>query len=176
MAPELVTDVLGVLVLGGGYRVSAPAHHQVRPCLVVEQARVAQHVEHGVGNRGGVGEIETSAGDDLVGDEHHVAQHGEQVLLDAADHLPVDEGGRGGVLDLKLHPPGMTHDADLEIAVAVEDLLGVIGGGTGVENRQGAAPEQRVQPPLTGVEELVDLRLGKVLETAARPDARVDEL
>ena len=41
-------------------------------------------------------EVEAAALDDLVGDEHHVAQHGEQLLLDAADHLAVDEGRRPG--------------------------------------------------------------------------------
>ena len=60
-------------------------------------------------------------------------------------------------------------------AVAVEDLLGVVSRGTGIEYRQRAAAEQRVQPPLTGIEELVDLVLREVLEAAARADAGVDE-
>ena len=172
---ELVADVLGVLVFLRVDRVSAPAHHQVRPRLVVQQPRVAQHMEHGVGDRGGVRQIEAAAGEDLVGDEHHVAQHREQVLLDAADHLAVDEGGRRGVLHLELHPPGVTHDADVEVAVTVEDLLGVVGGCTAVEHRQRAAAEQRIQAPLSGVQELVDFALREVLETATRTDAGVDE-
>ena len=135
---ELVADVLGVLVLGGVDRVAAPAHDEVRARLVVEQVRVAQHVEHRVGDGGGVGEVEAPAGDDLVGDEHHVAQHREQVLLDAADHLAVDEGGRRGILHLELHAPGMAQDADLEVAVAVEDFLGVVGG-----RRRSSAPPAR---------------------------------
>ena len=69
----------------------------------------------------------------------------------------------------------MAHDLDVEVAVAVEDLLGVVGGRAGVEHRQRAAAEQRVQAALAGVEELVDLVLREVLEAAARPDARVDE-
>src|SRR5882672_864557 len=172
---ELVAHVLGVLVFLRGDRVPAPAHHQVRPRLVVQQPRVTQHMEHGVGDRSGVRQIEAAAGDDLVGDEHHVAQHGEQVLLDAADHLTVDERGRRGVLHLELHPPGVTHDADVEVAVTVEDLLGVVGGCTAVEHRQRAAAEQRVQTPLPGVQELVDFALREVLETAERTDAGVDE-
>ncbi len=48
--PHLIADALAVLVLVGADRMPAPAHHQVRPRLVVEHARVAQHVEHGVGD------------------------------------------------------------------------------------------------------------------------------
>ncbi len=157
--PELVAHVLAVLVLVSVDRVPAPAHHQVGARLVVEQVRIAQHVEDRVGDGSGIVEIEAPALQDLVGDEHHVAQHREQVLLDAADHLPVDEGGRRCVLHLELHPVGVAHDADVEVAVAGEDFLGVVGGRPGVEHRQRAAAEQRVQPPLPGVEQLVDLAL-----------------
>ena len=48
---HLVADVLGVLVFVAADRVAAPAHHQIRPRLVVEHARVAQDVEHRVGDR-----------------------------------------------------------------------------------------------------------------------------
>ena len=117
-----------------------------------------------------------SALDDLVGNEHHIAQHREQVLLDAPDHLAVDERRRRGVLHLELHSPGVANDANLEVAVVVEDFLGVIRGCAGVEDRQRAAPEQRIEAPLAGVEQLVDFGLGQILETTARTDARVDEL
>ena len=55
----------------------------------------------------GLFEVETAALDDLVGDEDHVAQHREQVLLDAADHLAVDERLPRRVLDLELDAPGL---------------------------------------------------------------------
>ena len=38
-----------------------------------------------------------------------------------------------------------------------------------------AAPEQRIEAPLAGVEQLVDFGLRQILETTARTDARVDE-
>ena len=109
---HLVPDLLGVLVLGVADGMAAPADDQVRPHLEVQQARIAQDVEHGVGDVCGFVEIEAAALDDLVRDEHDVAQHGEQVLLDAADHLAVDEGRRGRVADLELDAPCVAHDLD----------------------------------------------------------------
>ena len=120
-------------------------------------------------------EIEPAAVDDLVRDEHHVAQHGEQVLLDAADHLAIDEGRGRRVVDLELDAPGLAHDLDFEVAVAVEDLLGVVGVGAAVEHGQRALAEQRIQAALARVEQLADLGLGEILEAAARTDAGVDE-
>ena len=121
-------------------------------------------------------EVEPAALDDLVGDEDHVAQHREQVLLDAADHLAVDEGLPGRVLDLELDAPGLAHQLDLEVLVAVEDLLGVVAFAAGVQHRQRALAEQLVEAAGARVEQLLDLGLRKVLEAAARTDARVDEV
>jgi len=59
--------------------------------------------------------------DDLVGYEDDVAQHGEHVLLHAADHLAVDERLAGRVLDLELDAPGLAHQLHLEILVQVEN-------------------------------------------------------
>ena len=49
---ELVADALGVAVFGVADRVPAPAHHQIRPRLDVQHARVAQDMKHRVGDRG----------------------------------------------------------------------------------------------------------------------------
>ena len=98
------------------------------------------------------------------------------MLLHPPDHLAIDESRRRGILHLELHSPGVAHDADLEIAVAVENLLGVVGRGAGVQHRERAAPEQRVETALAGVEQLVDLVLGQILETTPRTDAGVDKL
>ena len=56
---HLVADVLRVLVLVGADRVAAPAHHEIRPRLVVQHARVAQDVEHRVGDGRRVGRDRT---------------------------------------------------------------------------------------------------------------------
>ena len=63
---ELVAHLLGVLVFLGADRMAAPAHHEVGLGLVVEDPRVAQDVEHGVGDRRRVVEVEPAAFDDLV--------------------------------------------------------------------------------------------------------------
>ena len=173
---ELVADLLGVVVLLGADRVAAPAHHQVGLGLVVEDPRVAQDVEHGVGDRRRIVEVEAAAFDDLVADEDHVAQHREQVLLDAADHLAVDEGLPGRVLDLELDAPGLAHQLDFEVLVAVEDFLGVVGLAAGIEHGQRALAEQRVEAAGARIEEFLDLGLGEVLEAAARSDARIHEI
>ncbi len=48
---QLVAHLLGVLVLLGADRVAAPADDQVRLGLAVEHPRIAQDVEHRVGDR-----------------------------------------------------------------------------------------------------------------------------
>ncbi len=63
----------------------------------------------------------------------------------------------------------------LEVAVAVEDFLGVVGIRAAVEHGQRALAEELVETAVARVEELGDLGLREVLEAAARPDARVDE-
>ena len=113
--------------------------------LVVEDPRVAQDVEHGVGDRRRIVEVEAAAFDDLVADEDHVAQHREHVFLHAADHLAVDEGLAGRVLDLELDAPGLAHELDFEILVAVEDFLGVVGFAAGIEHGERALAEQRIE-------------------------------
>ena len=132
---ELVADLLGVLVFLVADRMSAPADDQVGLGLEVEHARVAQDVEHRVGDGRGIAEVEAAAFDDLVGDEDHVAQHREHVFLDAADHLAVDEGLARRVLHLELDAPGLAHQLHLEILVAVEDFLGVVALAAGIHAR-----------------------------------------
>src|ERR1700682_5132893 len=114
-------------------------------------------MEHSVGDGRGVAQIKTAARNDFVGDEYDVAQDCEKMFLDAVDHLAVDEGGRRGIVHLQLDAPGLPDDLYLEVAVAIEDLLGVVGIGAAVQYRQCAFAEQRVQPPLPGIEELADL-------------------
>ena len=54
---------------------------------------------------GETAEVEAAAFHDLVGNEHDVPKHREQMVLQAADHLAVDERGRRRILDLQLDPP-----------------------------------------------------------------------
>ena len=173
---QLVAHLLGVLVFLGIDRVSAPAHHQVGLGLEIEHPRIAQDVEHRVGDGRRVVEVEPAAFDDLVGDEDHVAQHREHVFLDAADHLAVDEGLAGRVLHLELDAPGLAHQLHFEILVAVEDFLGVVALAAGIHHRQRALAEQLVEAAGARIEQFFDLGLGKVFEAAARSDARIHEI
>jgi hypothetical protein len=125
--------------------VPAPADHEIRLGLEVEDARVAQDVEHGVGDRRRVVEIEPPAVEDLVADEDHVAQNREDVFLHAADHLPVDECLAGSVLDLELDAPRLAHQLDFEVLVTVEDFLRVVGFAARVEHGERAFAEQRIE-------------------------------
>ena len=124
----------------------------------------------------GIAGVEAAGADDFVGGVDDIAQHREQVLLDAADHLAVDEGGGRRVGDLQLDAPGVPHDLHVEVAIALEDLLGVVGVAAGIEHRQRAVAKQGVQPAVAGVEQLVDLGLRQVLEAAARRHPRVDRI
>jgi hypothetical protein len=105
---------------------TTPAHHEIGAHLEFQYSRIAQYMKHRVGDvRRGI-QLEASAFNDLVGYEHHIAQHGEQVILQPPDHDAVDEGRRRRVLDLQLDAPGLAHDADLEVAVLLEYRAGIL--------------------------------------------------
>ncbi len=103
-----------------------------------------------------------------------VPQHREQVLLDAADHSAVDEGRRRRVAQLQLHAPGLAHDADVEVCIALEDRPSVVGLAAAVQDRERAAPIERVESAARGIEQAVDLVLREILKRAGRCDPRID--
>ena len=172
---EFVADLLGVVVLVAADRVAAPAHDDVGPHARLQHAGVAQDVVHRVGDALRTREVEAAVLVDLVVDVEDVAQHREQVFLDAADHLAVDEGRGRRVAQLELDAPGLAHDADVEVVVALEDRLRVVGLAAGVQHGERAAAIERVEAALRGVEQPVDLLLRQVLEAAGRRDPGVDE-
>jgi hypothetical protein len=131
-------------------------------------------VKQGVGDRGRIGAVHPSGADDLVGRVDHVPEHREQVFLDAADHLAVDKGGGRRVGDLQLDAPGVAHDLYRKGLVALQDFVGVVAVAPGVEHRQRAAPEQRVEALGAGIEQLGDFGLREALKAPARTDARVN--
>ena len=99
-------------------------------------------------------EIVASALHDFVGDEYDVAQHREQMILQAPDHDAVDESRRRRILDLQLDSPGLAHDAQIEVPVLLEYLAGVVDVAAGVEHGKRAFAKQRIQAALAGIEEL----------------------
>ena len=173
---ELVAHLLRVVVFLAADRVSAPAHDHVRPHARAQQARVAQDAVHGVGDALGIGELDAAVLVHLAVDVEDVAQHREQVLLDAADHAAVHERRCRRVVQVELHAPGLALDADVELGVALEDRPRVVGLAAGVQHRQRAAPVQPVQAAARGVEQPVHFLLRQVLEAAGRRHPRVDRV
>ena len=174
--PEFVAHFFGVVVFEAPDRMAAPANHQIRPHLQFQHPRIAQDVEHGIGDAGGGIQIEAPALHDLVGDEHHIAQHGEQMVLQAADHHAVDEGGGRRILDLELDAPGLAHDPQVEILVLLEYHARVVDVAAGIEHGQRALAKQRIQAALAGIEQLGDFLLGEVLQAAFRRHPRIDHV
>ncbi len=48
--PQLIADFLGVVVFDPPDGMAAPAHHQIRPHLQFQNARIAQDMKYGVGD------------------------------------------------------------------------------------------------------------------------------
>jgi hypothetical protein len=174
--PEFVAYFFRVVVFEAANRMAAPANHQIRPHLQFQHPRVAQDVKYGVGNARRRIQIKSAALNDFVRDEHHIAQHGEQMILETADHHPVDERGRRRILDLELDAPSLAHDAQLEIAVLFEYDPCIVDIAAGIQDRQRALAKQRVQAALTGIQQFGDLLLGEVLQAAFGGHPRIDHV
>ena len=124
---------------------------------------------------GGLAQLDAAVLVDFAVDVEDVAQHREQVLLDAADHAAVHERRGRRIVQFELDAPGLPHDVDVEIGIAVEDRAGVVGLAPAVQDSERAAAIQRVEAATRAVEQPVDLHLRQVLEAAGRRDTRVDE-
>ncbi|MNO83082.1 hypothetical protein D3C76_743740 [compost metagenome] len=71
-----------------------------------------------------------------------VAQGAEQHFPGAGDHLAVDEGVGRCIEQFQAHAAVLLVDTHLEILVGIEDGLGVVDMGAGVEDGQGALAKQ----------------------------------
>ena len=60
----------------------------------------------------------------------------------------------------------MWHQANIEIRVGFHQGFAVVGFNTGIEHRQGALPEQPIQPPFASVFEPVDFKGGEDFQAA----------
>jgi hypothetical protein len=58
----------------------------------------------------------------------------------------VDESRGRRVPDLELHAPGVAHDADVEVRMAVEDRARVVRLAAAVQHGERAAPVERIEP------------------------------
>ncbi len=166
--PQLVADLLGVVVLFATDRVAAPADDDVGLDAGLQHAGIAQDVEHRIGDAVAGVEVELTACDELAVDVDHVAQDGKEELANAADHLAVHEGAGRRVAQPQLHAAILLDDVDVEAAVLLEHLAGVVGDAAGVQDGQRTTPQELVMAALAGAPEAVHLVLGEHLEGALR--------
>ncbi len=171
--PEFVADVLGVVVFLAADGVTAPADDDVGFVFRAQDFGVAQDLEDEVGDVFGTFRVVPAGGGQYGVGVDDVAQHGEQVLADAADHLAVDEGAGRGVVEFDLDAARLLQQGQVEVLVGLHDGLAVVADGPAVEHGQRALAEQAVEAAFAVVLELVHLLAGEDLKTAFGGDARV---
>ena len=155
---QFVPDFLGVFVFFGIDRVPAPAHHDLRLDTRAQGTRVAQQVEHVVGDALGGAQVDALAIEFVFGVDN-VAQGAEQHFPGAGDHFAIYERVGWRVQQLQAHAAILLMDADFEVLVGVEDGLGVVDMGAGIEDGQGALAEKRIDAAGAGFAQLLDFTL-----------------
>jgi len=162
-------DLLGVLVLVGTDRMAAPANDDLRLHAGMQRTGIAQQVEDVVGDAGRAVQAETPAVQRILGVDD-VAQGAEEHLAGAGDHLAIDEGVGRRVEQFQAHAAILLMDFQFEVAVSVEDVLGVVDLRAGVEDGQGTLAEKLVGTARARFAELVHFTLGEGFEAALGAD------
>ncbi len=155
---------------------AAPAHDQVRIALRLQHVGVAQDVEDGVGDAVSAGQVELRVVGDVEIDEHDVAQYGEQVLVNPANHFAIDERAGRRAADIELDAALALQDADVEARVPLEQFLAVVDVAAAIEYCKRTFAKHVVQAGAAGVEQLADFGFGQHFELAFRRNQRVDDL
>src|SRR6056297_1197845 len=138
---QLVSDFLGVVVFVIGYGMAAPADHEARLVVGVQQPAVAEDLEYGIADALGRALVEIGIGPNLGVKIHDVTDHSRQQFANAVDDLAVDERAAGRVFELQPYPAVDLVDPDREVAVLLKHGLGVVAGLAAVEHGQRAAPQ-----------------------------------
>jgi hypothetical protein len=133
---ESVTHRLRIVVLETADRMASPANDDARRNMGAKHLSVAKNVEYGIGNSPRRTQIETIAREYGLVRIEQVAKDGKQVLLDPANHLPVDERRRRRVLKFKCDPAFLAHDGHCETFVTAQNLADIVFFRTGVQHRQ----------------------------------------
>ncbi len=113
---------------------------------------MAEYMKHCVGDALGLVQVEPAALDHFICDVYDVSKDRKKVLLDASDHSTVDEGNARRIGYLEPYAPRLRDDADFEVFISVEQGARIIFEAAGIEDGEGAAPEQRIKTALTAVE------------------------
>jgi len=78
----------------------------------------------------------------------NIPNDGKQMFTNTVNQLTIHKRLCRGIDQLKLKPPVQLMRYDIKIVKFLHHHLGIIDIGTGVENRQGTAPELLMQCPL----------------------------
>ena len=123
-----------------------------------------------------VREIEPRIAEDVFVRVQQVAQHGEQVLADAADHLVAHERDIRRVLELEPHAALVLNDGDSEGLVPAQNLPDVVIGRPGIQHGKRALAPELVEPTLARIAEPIGFGPRKNLEAAFRGNQRIHRL
>ena len=172
---QFMPDFLGVFVFFGIDRVPTPAHHDLRLDSGPQRTRVAQQVEHVVGDALGGAQVDALAVQFVLGIDD-VAQGAEQHLAGTGDHFAIHERVSRCVQQLQAHATILLMDAHLKVLVGVEDGLGVVDMSAGVEDCQGALAKKCIDAAGAGFAQLLDFTLRQRFEAALGADGGIDDL
>ncbi len=149
---------------------AAPAHDDIGLGACLQDTRVAEHVKHGIGNAMTGIQVKLPTRRKLAVDVNDVPEDREQQFAYPADHFPIHEGAGRRAHQRELHSAILLHDIDVEVAMLFQHLAGVVRQTAGVQNGEGAAPEQLVLSTLAAAAQAVDFMLGENLQRAFRHD------
>ena len=161
---QLVTDLLGVIVFLAGDGMTAPADNLVGIHPRAQNRRIAQYMEHGIGDAVRGIHIKCWVIINFVTDVDNITQNGKQVFVDTLDNLAVDERAGRSPRDPQLDTTLFLDHPDVERLVAFQQFLAIIQVTAAVEYRERTVAKQPVQAALAGIEELVDLHLGQYVQ------------
>jgi hypothetical protein len=157
--PQLVSDLLGVIVFFPAYRMTTPADYKVRSARRLQDSRISQDVENRIAYVGRRPQVKAAAFVQFVVGINDIAKHGEQQFANAANHLAVDESGRRRAFQGYLQPAVLLQESDFEVLVFLQYCPRIIQVGTGVQYRQDGAPQYLVQPTFAMLSKLLHLDL-----------------
>lgn len=154
---------------------AAPAHHDFRFYTRAQRAGVAQQVEDVVGQALGAVQVDALAVQLVLGVDD-IAQGAEQHFPGAGDHLAIDESVGRGIEQFQAYATVLLVNTHFEVLVGVENGLGVIDMGAGIENGQGALAKEGVGTAGAGFAQLLHFPLGKGLQAALGANRGVDDV
>ncbi|CCK15817.1 hypothetical protein BN136_1827 [Cronobacter universalis NCTC 9529] len=112
--------------------------------------------------------LKTSGVMDLPVDEQNVAQHREEVGLQRANDLPVDERLFRWINQLKLYAALAAQHVNIEIFKARQQRFAVIGLTAGIENRKRTVAKELIQVAAGGALKHVHFQLRQQIHRAQR--------